>query len=184
MDDLDVGFSIIGTNLTAAILACKLSEHINVLHLDNECYGNKCATLDSKDFSKDHASFPHELADCKIELCPKLVHSNSELVKLMIESKVGTYLDFKAISDIWFWTSEKIRVPCSKEDVLLDDSISLIEKRQIMKVLNEAKNSETEDRNSFAEYLHDKLPLRFVKLVLFAICQCKSIKESQESNPF
>ncbi|KAI9592154.1 GDP dissociation inhibitor [Syncephalis fuscata] len=70
-----------------------------------------------------------------LELAPKLLASNGELVDLLISSDIGKYLDFRLTDAIYLFTSSLELIPSSKEAVFSSNTLSLIEKRKLMKFL-------------------------------------------------
>ncbi|XP_064112420.1 rab proteins geranylgeranyltransferase component A-like isoform X1 [Macrobrachium nipponense] len=75
-----------------------------------------------------------------LDLAPKLLFSRGSLVELLISSNVARYAEFKCITRVLTWIScedkgELVVVPCSRSDVFTTESLSLIEKRLLMKLL-------------------------------------------------
>ncbi|XP_068220721.1 rab proteins geranylgeranyltransferase component A 2 [Palaemon carinicauda] len=76
-----------------------------------------------------------------LDLAPKLLFSRGALVELLISSNVARYAEFKCITRVLTWLSsdedkgELVVVPCSRSDVFTTESLSLIEKRLLMKLL-------------------------------------------------
>lgn len=74
--------------------------------------------------------------------------SRGELVSTLISSDVAKYVGFRLLDGVSVWdapTSSARRVPGSKEDVFRDKSISLPEKRKLMKALLFAGSEFEED---------------------------------------
>lgn len=102
-----------------------------------------------------------------LDTTPKLLGAREELVETLIRSGVGRYLEFKNVDDIFIFDKsskslEKVRgllqdhcnglidqniykVPSSKEDVFTNKSVSLIEKRKLMKFLTFAMEYKEQD---------------------------------------
>ncbi|CAG8446093.1 17130_t:CDS:10 [Cetraspora pellucida] len=71
-----------------------------------------------------------------LDLAPKLVPCRGELIELLINSGVAKYLEFKAMDKTYIYSVDAFdKVPCSKEDVFTNQSISLVEKRKLMRFL-------------------------------------------------
>ncbi|KAJ2849156.1 hypothetical protein IWW36_002828 [Coemansia brasiliensis] len=71
-----------------------------------------------------------------IELAPKVALCRGQLVELLIDCGIGEYVQFKGIENNMLLHNGKLeRVPESKEDVFASTSLSLIEKRKLMKLL-------------------------------------------------
>ncbi|KAI8899181.1 GDP dissociation inhibitor-domain-containing protein, partial [Globomyces pollinis-pini] len=72
-----------------------------------------------------------------IDKSPKVLFSKGPIIDLIIHSGAGPALEFQLISDSFIYYNDNIeKVPKSKEDVFQDDSISLIDKRRLMKFFN------------------------------------------------
>lgn len=83
-----------------------------------------------------------------LSLFPALMVSRGELVSTLISSDVAKYVGFRLLDGVSVWdapTSSARRVPGSKEDVFRDKSISLPEKRKLMKALLFAGSEFEED---------------------------------------
>ncbi|KAI8811453.1 GDP dissociation inhibitor-domain-containing protein [Cladochytrium replicatum] len=112
-----------------------------------------------------------------VELEPAMLLSGGELVDLLISSAVGKYVEFKALEGMFlFWEGGLQKVPCSKDDVFSDASISLMEKRKLMKLLSSALAVSEEESDaslnqpSFSQYLESQgLSPRFRAAILYAI---------------
>lgn len=79
-----------------------------------------------------------------IDLTPKVCLSRGKLVKLLISANIGRYLEFKVVGDTFIHTKTSIReVPCSKQTLLLNRSVTPREKRQLMKFLQFCSTSVT-----------------------------------------
>jgi len=88
-----------------------------------------------------------------LDLYPKLLYSQGELVDLLVSSSIGKYLEFKSLSNLLITTGETTHViPCSKEDIFASESLGLADKRRLMKALKLAQ-SDTPISNSFSEHL-------------------------------
>ncbi|XP_071544535.1 rab proteins geranylgeranyltransferase component A 2-like isoform X1 [Panulirus ornatus] len=76
-----------------------------------------------------------------LDLAPKLLFSRGPLVELLISSNVARYAEFKCITRVLTWRpsnkkeGELLVVPCSRSDVFTTSSVSLVEKRLLMKFL-------------------------------------------------
>ncbi|QPG76983.1 hypothetical protein FOA43_004377 [Brettanomyces nanus] len=150
---------ICGTGLVESILAAALAwQGSCVLHVDaNPYYGDTCATLtieqikawcssvnDSlsgfQGFSKAmlHIPFPHRLVsrDYGIDLTPRVLFTKSDLLSLLITSRVYRYLEFQSLSN--FHTFEKDtfgKIMSTKEEIFTDQSMTLSNKRMLMKFM-------------------------------------------------
>ncbi|KAI8967900.1 GDP dissociation inhibitor-domain-containing protein [Mycotypha africana] len=120
-----------------------------------------------------------------LDTTPKLLGTREELVEVLIRSGVGRYLEFKTVDDIYLMDHQSYglkKVPSSKEDVFTSKSVSLIEKRKLMKFLTFAmenpKNDVAEDSvlkgaedMNFGQFLEEKFSLtgRLKEAIIYAI---------------
>ncbi|KAG1411370.1 hypothetical protein G6F58_008585 [Rhizopus delemar] len=113
-----------------------------------------------------------------LDTTPKLLHSREELVEVLIRSGVGRYLEFKSVDDIYMFNkiAEQLeKVPGSKEDVFTNKSISLIEKRKLMKFLTYAVEHNGEDIEledmSYSKFLEEKFKIsdKLLDAIVYAI---------------
>lgn len=92
-----------------------------------------------------------------LSLFPALMVSRGELVSTLISSDVAKYVGFRLLDGVSVWNSDTAsvsRVPGSKEDVFRDKSISLPEKRKLMKALMFAGTEFEEDELLKGELSH------------------------------
>lgn len=83
-----------------------------------------------------------------LDSTPKFLGSRDALVETLIRSGVGRYLEFKSVDDIYI-LDQRLKslekVPSSKEDIFINKSVSLIEKRKLMKFLTFAMEYDEND---------------------------------------
>ncbi|KAJ3403170.1 hypothetical protein HDU80_004401, partial [Chytriomyces hyalinus] len=186
---LDFDVVIFGTGVTEAILAGALAKAgKRVCHLDSrDMYGGPGAALALDAFLQNvngavtystpldddaiepNAAFPSTISSSllkqsrkyAIEMAPKLIYSNGSLVQTMIDSNVSNYLEFRAVESVnMLWAGAFDTVPCSKEDIFKNESIPLLEKRRLMKLLS--KVTEPDESSNVAGAAidpHASLPL-------------------------
>ncbi|CAG8802637.1 10627_t:CDS:2, partial [Dentiscutata erythropus] len=134
-----------------------------------------------------------------LDLAPKMVPCRGEIIELLISSGVGRYLEFKAMDKTYVYsadTFDKVSynitiyrwdggtdsvdhpVPCSKEDVFTNKSITLIEKRKLMRFLtfaldytNSPDTYKDYEEKSFTTFLIEKFKIdgKLLLAVLYAI---------------
>ncbi|KAJ3120142.1 Rab proteins geranylgeranyltransferase component A [Physocladia obscura] len=158
---------IVGTGAAESILAAAFARiGQRVVHVDaNTAYGDVGTALDafqlreylaeqheSTVLESDSTAFDKSDArKCCFELLPKLIFASSPLITTMINCNVASYLEFRALESLHlFWNGAFDAVPGSKEDIFKNDSISLVEKRRLMKLLSNILDSRpaTADSNS------------------------------------
>lgn len=141
-----------GTGLQGSLLSAALAlSGVSVLHVD-EHYGGDHTGVQAKDFLSflQSNSAKYKVLDCKdlkapvqLELRPNLLYAKSEIIQLLIDSTVSRYLDFKLALNGYVLcegsegSDALVKIPLSKEDIFMDNSISLKEKRLLMKAITD-----------------------------------------------
>ncbi|KAG0093487.1 Rab GDP dissociation inhibitor alpha [Podila epicladia] len=153
---LDETYDIIvmGTGLTECILSGLLSiEGKKVLHLDrNDYYGGDSASLNLtqlfRQFRGGEAP-PSALGrdrDYNVDLIPKFMMANGELVKILVHTDVTRYLEFKQIAGSFVYRDGKIaKVPASEMEAVRSPLMGLFEKRRAKKFFEFVQNYKQED---------------------------------------
>ncbi|KAG7665687.1 MRS6 [[Candida] subhashii] len=150
---------ILGTGLSESILSAALSwQGTQVLHIDNKnYYGDSTSTLTIDQLKKwcidvNHNKIPHfkdaqiyippgrfNSKDYGIDLTPRIMFCKSDLLSLLVKSRVYRYLEFQSLSNFHVFENDdfqqKITNTTTKEDIFMDKSLSLITKRNLMKFL-------------------------------------------------
>ncbi|GAA5974063.1 hypothetical protein JCM11641_008238 [Rhodosporidiobolus odoratus] len=148
---------IAGTGLQESILAAALSKSgYSVLQLDPApYYGSEHASLSLNELTEwaqqthgvvaSPSSPPDHLVRLSqrfaISLFPMLLRAKGEGIALLVRSKVATYLQFGLLGGVGLWRKgvdgqgKVERVPASKADVFNDQTLSLVEKRRLTKLL-------------------------------------------------
>jgi hypothetical protein len=84
-----------------------------------------------------------------LDITPKLIYSSGPLVDLLVRSKVGSYLEFKPVDEVdVLWNGSLERVPASKEDIFKNGSVSLVDKRRLMKFITSVSSSTSSSASS------------------------------------
>ncbi|KAJ3416084.1 hypothetical protein HDV05_003053 [Chytridiales sp. JEL 0842] len=106
-----------------------------------------------------------------LDLTPKVLYCSGDIVNLLIKSQIGHYLEFKAVDKIFIhWEGVLETVPSSKEDVFKNQSVSLVDKRRLMKLMTSALAYESVAEDSdkkFVDYLHENGIKGKLEAVLF-----------------
>ncbi|ORZ25121.1 hypothetical protein BCR42DRAFT_314577 [Absidia repens] len=100
-----------------------------------------------------------------LDTTPKILPSRGDLVEILIRSGVGRYMEFKSVDDMYVFDHDDHRlekVPGSKEDIFVNKSISLIDKRKLMKFLKF-----TVDEEKDMELLKVSAPIGFERTQSF-----------------
>ncbi|KAF8935805.1 Rab GDP dissociation inhibitor alpha [Podila verticillata] len=145
---------VMGTGLTECILSGLLSiEGKKVLHLDrNDYYGGDSASLNLtqlfRQFRNGEAP-PAEFGrdrDYNVDLIPKFMMANGELVKILVHTDVTRYLEFKQIAGSYVYRDGKIaKVPASEMEAVRSPLMGLFEKRRAKKFFEFVQNYKQED---------------------------------------
>eukprot|EP00123_Amoebidium_parasiticum_P010416 comp20091_c0_seq1/m.24746 comp20091_c0_seq1/g.24746 ORF comp20091_c0_seq1/g.24746 comp20091_c0_seq1/m.24746 type:complete len:698 (-) comp20091_c0_seq1:488-2581(-) len=113
-----------------------------------------------------------------LDLRAQLLWSKGDLVQLLISSRVGKYLEFRAIETTHLMTKKGLeQVPCSKADVFVSKVVSPVEKRFLMKFLSTCAEHGAQAEmigefqgRPFAEFMkHHKLSANVQQFVVYAI---------------
>lgn len=173
LDQCDV--LIMGTGLVESIIAAALAwQGVDVLHIDNKtCYGDLNSTLTieqiklwcqevnggkvahfedaqvyvSGDLSNPHSK--HKSKDYGIDLTPKIMFAQSDLLGLLVKSRVYKYIEFQSLSNFHIFENDtfsaKFSGSSSKEEIFTDQSLSLLTKRSLMKFLKFVLQDNTDE---------------------------------------
>lgn len=162
-------FIVLGTGLKECILSGILSiEGKKVLHIDrNDFYGGKSTSLtplkalfDMFGVNKDLEAFQRG-KDWNVDLIPKFIMANGNLVKLLLHTGVLRYLDFKQVDGSYVFQGGSIhKVPCSETEALSSDLMSLFEKRRFRKFLVWVMNVDASDPSTWSTVYSEPKDLR------------------------
>ena len=152
---------VLGTGLTECILSGMLSvSGKKVLHMDrNKYYGGESASLTPLEdlFTKFGVPAPDESygrgRDWNVDLIPKFLMANGQLVKLLVHTGVTRYLEFKSIEGSYVMgKSGKIsKVPADEREALSSDLMGLFEKRRFKNFLVFVQDYNEEDPKTWKE---------------------------------
>lgn len=202
-DNLECDVLICGTGLIESILAAALSwQGSKVLHIDsNSYYGDNFATLTIEQIKNwcinsklnkigfknyknieldiNDQDFKINSKDYGIDLSPKILFTKSNLLNLLVKSRVYHYLEFQSLSDFHTFENNSFgKIVSSKEDIFTDDSLNLLAKRKLMKFIKFIVNDnylleiEKSDQTlSLVEFLQKnfKLESRFTNELVFTL---------------
>eukprot|EP00850_Spirogloea_muscicola_P016592 SM000135S27036 [mRNA] locus=s135:392861:395348:+ [translate_table: standard] len=130
---------VLGTGLKECILSGLLSvDGLKVLHMDvNDYYGGPSASLTLpqlyKKFRGDDKP-PASLGparDYNVDMVPKFMMANGQLVRVLIHTDVTKYLQFKAVDGSFVFKQGKVyKVPATDLEALKSPLLGLFEKRR------------------------------------------------------
>ncbi|KAK9321965.1 GDP dissociation inhibitor-domain-containing protein [Lipomyces orientalis] len=148
---------IYGTGLIESIVAAALAwQGTNVLHIDsNPYYGGSWAALNLDElkawtdrvnetatnntpFSDAYLYISRNLDPRKyaIDLSPHILFTRSDLLNLLIKSRVSRYLEFKPLGSFHTFEQDSFeKVPGTKEDIFTSQTLTLLTKRSLMRFM-------------------------------------------------
>lgn len=202
-DQFDV--VIAGTGLAESVLAAALAwQGTNVLHIDaNSYYGDSTATLTIDQLKqwvqnvnsnkvqgyKDALLYipsGNELSarDFGIDLTPNILFCKSDLLSLLIKSRVYKYLEFQPLSSFHFYENDNFeKMTSTKQDIFTNQTLSLVTKRSLMKFIKFALDWEAHPeiwepykKKSIETFLseHFKLEKTQIFELIFSIGLCNN----------
>ncbi|CAL1271524.1 unnamed protein product [Larinioides sclopetarius] len=157
---------VLGTGLKECILSGMLSvSGKKVLHMDrNKYYGGESASITPLEELFAKFSMPAtqleeygRSRDWNVDLIPKFLMANGQLVKLLIHTGVTRYLEFKSVEGSYVYKGGKIfKVPADEKEALGSNLMGMFEKRRFRNFLvyvqefnlNEPKTWKDIDGNS------------------------------------
>ncbi|CAH6719113.1 rab proteins geranylgeranyltransferase component A [[Candida] jaroonii] len=174
---------VMGTGLVESVVAAALSwQGVDVLHIDNKtCYGDSNSTLtieQVKSWCQEvnsgriqhfedaqvyvtgdiyHPQSKFKSKDYGIDLTPKIMFAQSDLLSLLVKSRVYKYLEFQSLSNFHIFENDsfstKFANASSKEEIFTDQSLSLLTKRYLMKFLKFVleDNNDEDKRKTLAD---------------------------------
>ena len=152
---------VLGTGLTECILSGMLSvSGKRVLHVDrNEYYGGESASLTPLNelFKKFGGPDPGDSygrgGDWNVDLIPKFIMADGQLVKLLIHTGVTRYLEFKSVEGSYvLGKSGKVsKVPVTETEALSSDLMGLFEKRRFRNFALFVQNFEEKDPKTWKD---------------------------------
>ncbi|KAJ1926162.1 Rab GDP dissociation inhibitor alpha [Tieghemiomyces parasiticus] len=145
---------VLGTGLTECVLSGLLSvEGKKVLHIDrNDYYGGESASLNLTQLyrrfrqgEEPPAQFGRD-RDWNIDLIPKFMMANEELVRVLTHTDVTRYLEFKQIEGSYVYRDGRIsKVPATEMEAVTTPLVGLFEKRRLKKFLEFVQNWRDDD---------------------------------------
>ncbi|QEU60576.1 Mrs6 [Kluyveromyces lactis] len=202
---------IAGTGLIESILSASLAwQGSTVLHIDsNNYYGDTWATMtidqlknwtnqvnedsDETRFYKDARLYVSGLVaqgkfkskNFGIDLSPKILFAQSDLLSVLIKSRVHQYLEFQSLSNFHTFENDNFeRLTNSKQEIFTDQTLPLMTKRNLMRfikfVLEWEKNTDIWKpyaEQPLASFLVDKFKLEKPQIfeLIFSIGMCRNL---------
>lgn len=152
---------VLGTGLKECILSGMLSvSGKRVLHVDrNKYYGGESASITPLEelFAKfkmptDSLDEFGKGRDWNVDLIPKFLMANGQLVKLLIHTGVTKYLEFKVVDGSYVYKGQKIsKVPADEKEALSSNLMGIFEKRRFRSFLTFVQNFDFNDRSTWRD---------------------------------
>lgn len=205
-----VDILIAGTGIIESVLAAALAwQGSNVLHIDkNDYYGDTSATLTVDQLSKwvnqinsgtlncyDNAklyvskSISHGKylsRDFGIDITPKILFANSDLLSILVKSRVHQYLEFQSLSNFHTFENDSFeKLTNSKQDIFTDQNLPLMTKRNLMRFIKFVLNWDEQPEiwqayadKSITEFLVKKFKLEKMQAfeLIFSIGLCYNLE--------
>ncbi|KAF3500569.1 hypothetical protein F2Q69_00040888, partial [Brassica cretica] len=130
---------VLGTGLKECILSGLLSvDGVKVLHMDrNDYYGGESTSLNLnqlwKKFRGEEKAPEHLGAsrDYNVDMMPKFMMGNGNLVRTLIHTDVTKYLSFKAVDGSYVFVKGKVqKVPVTPMEAMKSNLMGIFEKRR------------------------------------------------------
>ncbi|CAN9508088.1 unnamed protein product [Ophioblennius macclurei] len=163
---------VLGTGLTECILSGIMSvKGKKVLHMDrNPYYGAESASITPLEDLYKRFNFdgkpPESLGkgrDWNVDLIPKFLMANGQLVRMLLITQVTRYLDFKVIEGSYVYKGGKIyKVPSTETEALASSLMGLFEKRRFRKFLLFVANFDVNDPKTLEGVDPNKTTMRAI----------------------
>uniref|UniRef100_A0A3B1K054 Rab GDP dissociation inhibitor n=1 Tax=Astyanax mexicanus TaxID=7994 RepID=A0A3B1K054_ASTMX len=150
---------VLGTGLTECILSGIMSVNgKKVLHMDrNPYYGGESSSITPLEelykrfeLSDGPAESMGRGRDWNVDLIPKFLMANGQLVKMLLYTEVTRYLDFKVVEGSFVYKGGKIyKVPSTETEALASNLMGMFEKRRFRKFLVFVANFDENDPKTF-----------------------------------
>lgn len=161
--DEDYDAIVLGTGLKECILSGMLSvSGKKVLHMDrNKYYGGESASITPLEdlFSKfnmpafQQADEYGRSRDWNVDLIPKFLMANGQLVKLLIHTGVTRYLEFKSVEGSYVYKcgGKIYKVPADEKEALQSSLMGIFEKRRFRNFLVFVQEYNVEDPKTWKD---------------------------------
>jgi len=155
---------VLGTGLKECILSGMLSvSGKKVLHIDrNKYYGGESASITPLEDLLSKFGLQNEAGvgetygrgrDWNVDLIPKFLMANGQLVKLLIHTGVTRYLEFKSCEGSYVYKGGKIsKVPADEREALGSDLMGLFEKRRFKNFLVYVQEYDFSDPRTWKDF--------------------------------
>lgn len=158
---------VLGTGLKECIISGMMScSKKKVLHMDrNKYYGGESASLTPLEDVFKHFGMPMpdkmdkygRGRDWNVDLIPKFLMADGKLVKLLVDTGVTRYLEFKSVDGSYVMKTDKgknkkiFKVPSNEKEALASSLMGLMEKRRFRNFLIAVSNFDENDPTTHKE---------------------------------
>ncbi|CAM2109912.1 rab GDP dissociation inhibitor alpha [Caretta caretta] len=146
---------VLGTGLTECILSGIMSVNgKKVLHMDrNPHYGGESSSITPLEELYKRFGLPEgppesmgRGRDWNVDLIPKFLMANGQLVKMLLYTEVTRYLDFKVVEGSFVYRGGQVhKVPSTETEALASNLMGMFEKRRFRKFLVFVANFDEND---------------------------------------
>lgn len=150
---------VLGTGLTECILSGIMSVNgMKVLHMDRNPYygGESCSITPLEELYKRFGiseSPPESMGrgrDWNVDLIPKFLMCNGQLVKMLTYTDVTRYMEYKVVDGSYVSKAGKIyKVPSTETEALASNLMGMFEKRRFRKFLIFVANCDENDPKTY-----------------------------------
>lgn len=168
---INIDAVILGTGVSECVLSALLSvEGKKVLHIDrNDYYGAECASLSlSQLYNKFRPGqdVPADMGrdrDYAIDMIPKFMMANGEIVNMLVHTDVTRYLEFKQIAASYVYRDKRIaKVPSTEMEAVRSSLMGLFEKRRAKRFFEFLQNWRDNDPKTHQGVDLDSWPMEKV----------------------
>ncbi|XP_077134530.1 rab GDP dissociation inhibitor beta-like [Ranitomeya variabilis] len=162
---------VLGTGLKECVLSGIMSVNgRKVLHIDkNNYYGGESASITPLEelYRRFNVIGPPEPMgrgrEWNVDLVPKFLMANGQLVKMLLYTEVTRYIDFKVVDGSYVYKAGRIhKVPCTEEEALVSDLMGMFEKRRFRKFLLFVLNIVEHDVKTYQDIDPKRMTMREV----------------------
>ena len=159
-----------------------------VLQIDpNSFYGGPQAGTHKVALSPHDPLNPHPSRSFILhDPSPIIFYARGPLSELLLSLELTEYLEFMAIDQQYIWPSERVLIPLplSKEQIMLEGSLTLLEKRKFTKLLGFAATLLASSSANATATLGELFrregvdpESRVFQLIAYGACRCSSLQE-------
>ncbi|XP_076858104.1 rab GDP dissociation inhibitor beta [Brachyhypopomus gauderio] len=162
---------VLGTGLKECILSGLLSTcGKKVLHIDrNPYYGGESVSISHLEelYKRFRVpGHPHGMGcgkEWSVDLIPKFLLSNGQLVKMLLCTEVTQYLDFKVVEGSYMYKGGKVhKLPVTEAETHSSDLMGMFDKRRFRKLLLFILNFEEHDPRTYQDMNPNRTTMREV----------------------